>query len=85
MKISEKKLRAYETDLWAEDLAKGTVEKYLRDLRQFMAFLGGDEVAKERVMAWRDALLSGGTAPVTVNSKLAALNHFFVFFTNFSY
>ena len=62
-----------------EGLSEGTVEKYVRDVRVFAAWLGGREVTKERAAAWRDALVHQGYAPVTVNSMLAALNAFFRF------
>ena len=75
----EQKLRDFKTALLAEDRAAGTVEKYLRDLRQFQAFLGEKELTKKQVLAWRDALLAEGLCPATVNSKLAALNRYFVF------
>ena len=77
--INKEEIKRFEAALRSEDRAAGTVEKYLRDLRQFAAFLGGEELTRERVLAWREKLLAEGVAPVTVNSKLGALNHFFAF------
>ena len=36
-------------------------------------------MSRERTAAWRDSLLEGGYAPVTVNSMVAAVNQFFAF------
>lgn len=62
-----------------EARSEGTVEKYLRDVRQFMAWLGSDEVTKDAAASWKEHLLSGGYRPSTVNGKLASLNAFLVF------
>ena len=77
--ITEEMLGDYEKRLRAEDLSRGTVEKYLRDVRAFAAWLGVRAVTKEHITAWRDVLVTEGYAPVTVNSMLAALNTFFRF------
>ena len=77
--ITEEMLGDYEKRLRAEDLSRGTDEKYLRDVRAFAAWLGVRAVTKEHITAWRDVLVTEGYAPVTVNSMLAALNTFFRF------
>lgn len=79
MTITERDLAEFARALRGEDRAKGTVEKYLRDLRQFGTFLADGELSRERVIAWRDELMQKNMTPATVNSKLAALNHYFVF------
>ena len=71
--------QSFAARLRADGLAAGTVEKYVRDVRAFAAWLGGREVTKERAAAWRDVLIGQGYAPVTVNSMLATLNAFFRF------
>ena len=50
-----------------------------RDTGRFAAWLEGAEATRERTAAWRDSLLEGGYAPVTVNSMVAAVNQFFAF------
>jgi site-specific recombinase XerD len=57
-----------------EERARGTVEKYRRDLSAFAAWLEGRAVTAEAAAAWKERLLSSGLSPVTVNSKLSALN-----------
>ena len=65
--------------LLESERSPATVEKYLRDLRAFLRWLGGKPVAKESVMAWRADLLESGHTPVTVNGMLASLHAFFQF------
>ena len=60
-----------------EERSQGTIDKYLRDVRAFSAWLGGETVTKERASAWKAALLADGLSPATVNAKIAAVNHFF--------
>ena len=57
--------------------SEGTVEKYLRDVRAFAAWLGEREL--EAASGWREHLLERGYAPVTVNSMLSAVNRFLKF------
>lgn len=77
--ISIRELRAFEEYLRSEERQRGTVEKYLRDVRAFAAWLGGGEVTREGAARWRDQLLEKGYAPATINSMVAALNTFFRF------
>ena len=70
---------AFRRQLQKEERGCGTVEKYRRDVRAFAAWLGERPVTRETTAAWRDALLREGYAPATINSMLAAVNHFFRF------
>ena len=70
-------IAAYGHFLRQEDRSTGTVEKYLRDVRGFFAWLDGAPVTQEKVIQWREHLLKENYAPVTVNSMLAALNGLF--------
>lgn len=79
-KLSGWELPAFERYLYQEERAPATVEKYLRDIRGFLAWQGeGGEVDKKDVLAYRDHLLAERLSPVTVNAKLSALNVFFRF------
>ena len=62
-----------------EERSPGTVEKYLRDVHSFSAWLDGREVTKELAAEWKEHLLAEHYAPVTINSMLAAVNAFFRF------
>lgn len=77
--ISEKEITAFGRYLRAEERSAGTMEKYLRDVRQFAAWLAERAVTKENVVGWKEHLLAERYDPSTVNGKLAALNVFFCF------
>ena len=77
--LSEGQTAAFARALRAAERSPGTIEKYLRDVCQFAAWTGGGAVSREGAAAWRDSLLEGGYAPVTVNSMVAAVNQFFTF------
>ena len=72
-------LAAYAAHLREEEHSRGTIEKYLRDVRTFAQWLGARELTKETAVEWKEQLSAKGYAPVTINSMLSALNGFFTF------
>lgn len=74
-----KSLHQFEKHLRAEEHSTGTIDKYLRDARQFAAWLGERTLCRDAVADWKAYLLASGCRPVTINSKLAALNALFRF------
>lgn len=70
-------VEVYERHLYREERSARTVEKYLRDVRRFLDWLGERELTRELASEWKAALQAQGYAPVTVNSMLAAVNGFF--------
>lgn len=69
----------FKTFLHSEERSKGTIEKYIRDVRAFAVWLDGRQVTKETAYGWKEHLQEENYAPVTINSMLAALNSFFRF------
>ena len=67
------KLSAFTEWLKSEEKSPGTIEKYLRDVGAFAAWLGERELTKEAAAEWKEHLLAEGYAPVTVNSMLASM------------
>ena len=55
------------------------MEKYLRGVEQFAAFLEGGAVTKAAAARWKERLLAEGQSPATVNGKLTALDRFLAF------
>lgn len=72
-------LSNFQTHLRDEECAPATIEKYLRDVRQFTLWLDGKRLSKELASAWRDNLLNEDYAPATINSMLSAVNRFLHF------
>lgn len=77
--MATEQLISFRQCLQNEERSQATVEKYLREVRQFAIWLVGAPVAKTAVAAWKEHLLSEGYAPSTVNGKLTALDRFFDF------
>ena len=77
--IIGKQLTGFERHLRLEEREPGTIEKYLRDIRAFAAWLEEKPLDKEAAVAWKEHLLASGYAPSTINSMLVALNRFFRF------
>ena len=78
MTIKSEMLQEYAANLAAEERSVGTIEKYLRDVRGFAAWLGERELTKEQTTLWKEYLLETHEA-VTVNSMISALNSFLRF------
>ena len=77
-KITEETLAAFARQLGEEERSPATLEKYLREVRQFAAFLGGREVTRELAAAWREEL-ADRQSPAKVNGKLTALDRLLAF------
>lgn len=78
-RVSRGDLERFSQELRRRERVEGTVEKYCRDVAGFAAWLEDRPVTAEAASRWKAHLLSTGLAPVTVNSKLSALNSFFRF------
>ncbi len=69
---------AFEKALREQERAGATVEKYMRDLRAFGAYVGDGEVNKQVVLDYK-AYLQKRYATASVNSVLSSLGAFFAF------
>ncbi len=72
-------LKQYEIYLYEEERSLNTIQKYLRDLRAFLSFVDGQELSKTMVLSFKEQLITT-YAPASVNSMLAAVNGFLVWF-----
>lgn len=63
--LTPEQVAAYGLWLRREEHAPGTVEKYLRDIRAFAAWLDGRPVTRELAAAWKEHLLATSPAPST--------------------
>ena len=67
-------LARFRDHLLQEEKSAATVEKYLRDVRTFLAYAEAESITKELTVAYKHHLLSSGYAIASVNSMLASLN-----------
>ena len=61
-----------------EERSRATVEKYIRDVNAFSAFVNGEEITKEVVIEYKK-YLQDSYAVRSINSMLASINSLFVF------
>ena len=79
MELTPKMLEPYWEYLMDEERRRATVEKYLRDVRRFLEYLGDDGgVDKEKVREFKQELMEHYKIS-SVNSMLAAVNSFLGF------
>ena len=78
-RITEEALEAFRQSLCINERSSGTVEKYLRDVRNFADWLMGTQLTAEAAIGWKEYLLEKNYNPITINSMLSALNSFLSF------
>lgn len=76
--IKSSDITAFAVYMKNEERSAATLEKYVRDVRHFLAHLGDRAVERETVLQYKTALLAE-YAVTSANSMLAALNAFFRF------
>lgn len=72
--LTENQVQAFQTKLYQEEKSRATVEKYLRDVRAFLIFIGAAPMSKERMMDYKRLLVEQGYRAGSINSMLASLN-----------
>lgn len=68
-------LNSFEYYLRTEEKSPATTQKYIRDVRAFLAFLEGRALTKEQALLFKEHI-TANYAPASVNSMLVALNCF---------
>ncbi len=77
--ITTKQILCFGKYLKEDERSSATIEKYLREVRLFAAYLNGSEVTKSGIAQWKNQLLTEHCAPSTVNGKLSALDRFLAY------
>ena len=77
-KITTEIIEAYKNYLVIEEKSQSTIDKYLRDVREFAEWLGDREFDKTVVLTYKTELTER-YAPASVNTILSSLNSFFAF------
>ena len=76
--ITNELIQKFKTHMIEEEKSAATLEKYVRDIVAFVAWLCGREIDKHIVLEYK-AILKDTYAPASVNSILSSLNSFFTF------
>ena len=77
--LNEKVLEKFRNHLILEEKSEATIEKYLRDVRTFMTFVGNRVITKNVVIAYKEKLQEDSYAVRSINSMLASINSLFTF------
>lgn len=77
-KITNELIHSFKNYLIEEEKSENTIEKYVRDISFFMAWLCGQEVTKILALEYKKELCEK-YAPASVNAAISSLNSFFAF------
>ena len=77
--ITAKMIAEFKEHLILEERSVATIQKYIRDVKAFMAYAQNSAITKEIVIAYKK-YLQENYAVRSVNSMLASINCFFLFF-----
>ena len=77
--ITAKMIAGFREHLILEERSMATIQKYIRDVKAFMAYAQNSAITKETVIAYKK-YLQENYAVRSVNSMLASINSFFSFF-----
>ncbi len=77
-KITEELIESFKIYLLEEEKSENTIEKYIRDITFFKAWLCGQEVTKVLALEYKKGLCEK-YAPASVNAAISSLNSFFAF------
>ena len=77
--LLDKYLEEFQKYLIREEKSKATVEKYIRDISVFFVFVSGKAVEKDTTIQYKHELQMRNYSVRSINSMLAALNHFLEF------
>lgn len=77
-KITVKSIETFREYLKNEEKSEVTIEKYIRDVKGFVLWLGDKIIEKSTMLMYKEQLIEN-YAPASVNSILSSLNSFFGF------
>ena len=76
--ITQELIEKFKNHLVNEEKSEATLEKYIRDISAFLAWLCGQAVNKTVVLAYKN-FLTENYKPTSVNSMLSSINAFFTY------
>ncbi len=75
-RITDEMIKSFTEYLYREEKSSNTIEKYIRDIRGFIRWLGESEIDKTTILQYKKELCMN-YAPRSVNSMLSSLNALF--------
>lgn len=79
MNITTETVNEFKNYLIQNDKSIYTVDKYIRDVLKFNAFVGEKDITRELTAEYKNFLISEGYCITSVNSMLSSINAFFDF------
>ena len=70
-----KRIEFFKCELELNEKSEATIKKYVRDIKEFIDYIGNSEIDKEHLIAYKNKLISEHK-PATVNVKIIAINRF---------
>lgn len=77
--LTDDKISSFAIYLKNEEKSRNTIEKYIRDVKLFFAYVKSVEITKEIVIAYKNKLICDNYTIRSVNSMIASINSLFVF------
>ena len=77
--LTNKEINRFREYLRGEKKSENTLDKYIRDVKAFAAYVLNSEITKEIVIAYKQKLIKSGYAVRSINSMLASINNLFSF------
>ena len=77
--LTDDKISSFAIYLKNEEKSRNTIEKYIRDVKLFFAYVKSVEITKEKVIAYKNKLICDNYVIRSVNSMIASINSLFVF------
>ncbi len=78
-RINSAVINRFEKHLIDEEKSKNTVDKYIRDVKMFSAYVGERDLSKEIAIDYKHYLQDNGYAVCSINSIIASINSLFIF------
>ena len=75
--INKARIYEFAAKLRTDEKAKGTIEKYVRDVKRLQKWLDGKELTRERVIQYKEELMESVSSMNSINSYIVSVNVFF--------
>ena len=72
--ITKEIIQNFADYLRLEEKSPNTIDKYMRDIRFFLAFAEGTDITKELLISYKQALIGKGYKIASINSMLSSVN-----------